>query len=330
MIGTISSAVLPNTDNLELNYYLFILTRVITGLTGGLLGGLVLSIIGDVIPIERRGRAMAAVTVSFSLAAILGMPIALTLVDTFDNNWHTPFYFVTCMALPFWLLAFWKIPSLQEHLKQRSANYNRTETIRLAFATREQRNALLFTVLLVFGQFTVISFMTPYLINNVGLKQADIKWIYLTGGCATVASGFFIGRLVDKVGRFRVFTIFASLSTIPVLINTHLTNAPLYVVLIIAAFFFIFISGRMIPANTITTSVVQPQHRGGFMSLNSAMMSLASGSSGLIAGSIISQETESSPLYNYEIVGYFAIASTLLSLLVVRTLKKIDTDKKVV
>jgi predicted MFS family arabinose efflux permease len=327
MIGTISSAVLPNTDNLELNYYLFILTRVITGLTGGLLGGLVLSIVGDVIPMERRGRAMAVVTISFSLAAILGMPVTLTLVDVFDNNWHVPFYFVSILALPFWILAFKKIPSMRGHLTKKKTGYDRFQTIQMAFTTREQRNALLFTVLLVLGQFTVISFMTPFLINNVGLMQTDIKWIYLTGGFATVISGFMIGRLVDKVGRFRVFTIFALLSIIPVFINTHLTPVPLYVVLIIAAFFFVFISGRMIPANTISSSIVEPQHRGGFMSLNSAMMSLASGTSGLIAGNIVSQETEHSPIMHYEIVGYVAIGSTLLSLLVVRVLKKISDEK---
>ncbi len=57
-IGTLSSAVVPNTAWPELNYLLFIGTRVLTGLTGGLLGGLVMSIVGDLIPLERRGRAM--------------------------------------------------------------------------------------------------------------------------------------------------------------------------------------------------------------------------------------------------------------------------------
>lgn len=333
IVGTLSSAILPNTDNTELNYYIFIFTRVITGLTGGLLGGLVLSIVGDTIPLERRGRAMAIVTMSFSLAAILGMPIALTLVDLFDNNWHVPFYGVSLLAIPFWVLAWRYMPSMKSHLKRRKTEYDRFETIRLAFTTREQRNALLLTVLLVLGQFTVISFMTPYLINNVGLDQKDIKWIYLTGGAATVLSGITIGKLVDRVGRFRIFTIFALLSTIPVFINTHLQPVPLYVVLVIAAFFFVFISGRSIPANTISSSVVRPEHRGGFMSLNSAMMSLASGSSSLIAGNIVSQETAGSPIKHYEVVGYIAIASTFLSLFVVRLLKKIakeNESKKIV
>jgi predicted MFS family arabinose efflux permease len=322
MIGTLSSAVLPNTESESLNYTLFILTRVITGLTGGLLGGLVMSIIGDAIPLERRGRAMGIVTMSFSLAAILGMPIALTLVDVFDNNWHVPFYGVTLLAIPIWITAWKQIPPMHDHLKNRTT-YDRTAAIRLAFTSREQRNALLFTVLLVLGQFTVISFMTPYYINNVGLSQSDIKWIYLVGGAATVMSGFFIGRMVDKVGRFRVFTIAALLSIIPVLVITNLPQVPLYVVLCIAGFFFVLVSGRMIPANTIATTVVNPQQRAGFMSLNSAMMSLASGSSGIISGAIISQINEDSPLMNFEWVGYLAAASTILSLVIVRVLKRL-------
>jgi len=66
MLGTLSSAVVPNTPDPDLNYYLFVGTRILTGLTGGLLGGLVMSIVGDLIPIERRGKAMGMVTLSFS------------------------------------------------------------------------------------------------------------------------------------------------------------------------------------------------------------------------------------------------------------------------
>lgn len=327
MLGTVSSALVPTTDSLELNYYLFIATRVLTGLTGGLLGGLVLSIVGDVIPIERRGRAMAVVTISFSAASILGVPLSLMLVDAFGNNWHVPFYGVSLFSLPIWMLCFRFIPSMKGHMEGRTKQPP-TETIRLAFTTREQRNALMFTVLLVLGQFTVISFMTPYMINNVGLEQSQIKYIYLTGGVCTVASGMLIGRMVDKVGRFRVFSIFALFSILSVAVNTHLGEVPLYVVLILTGFMFVFISGRMIPANTITSAVVNPQHRAGFMSLNSAMMSLASGSSSIIAGSIISRADEHSPLEHYDVVGYVAISATLLSLLVVRLLKRIAEERE--
>lgn len=327
IVGTLSSALLPNTDNQSLNYFLFIFTRVITGLTGGLMGGLVLAIVGDVVPFERRGRAMGIITIAFSLASVVGMPVALTLVDMFDNNWHVPFLGVSALSLPILLLGTKYIPNLTSHIQPKGIQIDRMETIRLAFTNREQRNALLFTILLILGQFTVVSFMTPFYINNVGLSQSDIKWVYLVGGAGTIISGRLIGKWVDTYGRFRVFTIAAWFSIVTIFIITHLPVVPLWVVLVMAGIFFVFISGRMIPANTITTTVVSPAHRGGFMSLNSSMMSLGSGSSGIIAGAIISQDHEHSPLQNFEVVGYVAITSTLIALLVVRLLKRLSNEK---
>lgn len=324
MLGTLSSALIPTTSNPELNYYLFISTRILTGITGGLLGGLVMSIVGDVIPLERRGKAMAIVTIAFSLASIIGIPISLALVDMFGGNWHAPFYGVSLLSVPIWLVALKYIPAMNAHIAAARGRKNRFETIRLAFTTPQQRSALLFTVLLVLGQFTVISFLTPFYVNNVGIQQIDLKYIYLCGGIASVFSGFMIGRWVDSLGRFRVFTIFALLSIIPVLIITNLPVVPLWVVLVIATFFFIFIGGRMIPANTITSAVVPPQHRAGFMSLNSACMSFAGGCSALIAGSLITQTDENSPIRGYEYVGYVAVAATFGSLLLIRALKKMD------
>ena len=324
MIGTMSSAIVPNTADPHLNYILFIGTRILTGLTGGLLGGLVMSIVGDVIPLERRGRAMGTITLAFSLASILGMPLTLTLVDFFKNNWHVPFYFVSALSLPIWIIAFRAIPPMNAHMLNRTGAYNRLDTIKAVFSTPQQRSALVFTMLLVLGQFTVISFLTPYNINNVGLQQNDVKYIYLVGGICTVASGMLVGKAVDKFGRFRMFTIFAFISIIPILVATNLPKIGLWVVLANAGLFFTVISGRMIPANTIITAVVDPKNRAGFMSLNSAAQSIASGSSAAIAGMIIYQADEHSPLENYNYVGYLAIAATMLALVVLRKLKKME------
>jgi predicted MFS family arabinose efflux permease len=324
MIGTMSSAIVPNTSDPHLNYILFIGTRILTGLTGGLLGGLVMSIVGDVIPLERRGRAMGTITLAFSLASILGMPLTLTLVDFFKNNWHVPFYLVSALSLPIWIIAFRAIPAMNAHMLNRTVAYNRLDTLKSVFSNPQQRSALVFTMLLVLGQFTVISFLTPYNINNVGLQQNDVKYIYLVGGICTVASGMLVGKAVDKFGRFRIFTIFAFISVIPILIATNLSHIGLWAVLANAGLFFSVISGRMIPANTIITAVVDPKNRAGFMSLNSAAQSIASGSSAAIAGMIIYQADEHSPLENYNYVGYLAIAATMLALVVLRKLKKME------
>jgi hypothetical protein len=62
------------------------------------------------------------------------------------------------------------------------------------------------------------------------------------------------------------------------------------------------------------------------MSLNSSAQSLASGTSAIIAGAIITQENEFSPLQNYHLVGYLAVSFTLISLLIVRRIKKLSAQ----
>jgi predicted MFS family arabinose efflux permease len=326
VIGTFSSAVVPNTSDPDLNYALFIGTRLLTGLFGGILGALVLSIVGDVFPLERRGKAMGIVSMSFALAAVIGVPLALELVNRFDGNWHLPFYLVAILGTFVVALVIFKVPSMRQHLDAQTDKPHPFETIRMAGKNINQLQALLFTVLLVLGQFTVIPFITPYMINNVGLTQDQIPLIYLVGGACTVFTSPLIGRLVDRFGRKMVFYVMASISIIPLLLITHLWPISIYLVLTISGIFFISISGRMIPANTLLTAVVRPQNRGGFMSLKSSVTSLASGSASLIAGSIVVQSEGGGPIENYNIVGYVAVAFTIIALLLARKLREVTIE----
>jgi MFS family permease len=83
------------------------------------------------------------------------------------------------------------------------------------------------------------------------------------------------------------------------------------------------VTGRMIPANTIVSGVVNPKHRAGFMSLNSAAQSTASGISAALAGSIITQANANAPLENYHIVGYVAMCFTLMAFFIMLRLKNL-------
>lgn len=314
VIGTLSSAIIPTTDIEVLNYFLFIATRVLTGLFGGIIGALVLAIIGDVFTLEKRGRAMGIVMTAFSLAAVLGVPIALQLVNWFDGNWHMPFLMVGAVGIPIIALVFFKVDSMRKHIEVRDLKPHPYQTIKRAIGSANQQQALLFTVLLVLGQFTVIPFVTPYMINNVGLTQEQIPLIYLIGGACTSLSSPLVGRLVDKFGRKKVFYGMAGFSTIPLILITNLWPMPIALVLTVTAIFFIGISGRMIPANTLMTAVVKTENRGGFMSLNSSVSSLAAGGASVIAGSIIVQAEDHAPLENYNWVGYLAVFCTLIAI----------------
>src|SRR5579871_3925366 len=57
------------------SYILLLASRALAGAFGGVVGAVILSIVGDVIPMERRGAAMGLVMSAFSISSIVGVPM---------------------------------------------------------------------------------------------------------------------------------------------------------------------------------------------------------------------------------------------------------------
>jgi predicted MFS family arabinose efflux permease len=90
------------------------LARVASGFFGGVLMALSQTIVAEVIPFERRGRAMGVVMTSFSVATVAGVPMSLFLASHF--NWHAPFLAIALMVSVCALGAAKTLPSLKGHL----------------------------------------------------------------------------------------------------------------------------------------------------------------------------------------------------------------------
>ena len=73
-------------------YETLLLARVSAGIFGGVLSALSQTIVGDVIPFERRGHAMGIVMTSFSVSTVAGVPLGLFLAAHF--GWHIPFLLI--------------------------------------------------------------------------------------------------------------------------------------------------------------------------------------------------------------------------------------------
>ncbi|MEQ8520162.1 MAG: MFS transporter [Cytophagales bacterium] len=314
IVGTIACAFSPN-------YLILLMCRSLTGAFGGILGALVLSIVGDAIPHERRGAAIGTVMAAFSAASVFGVPFGLYLASIF--NWHSPFIFLGIAGVLIWILLFRIMPVMRDHLEERSERKGPL-TIILDFAKdKNVINALLFTICLIMGQFSVIPFISPYMVKNVGFTEIQLSYIYLIGGGLTFFSSPLIGKLADRYGKINVFTTFGVLAVIPILFTTHLPPVSIFLALLVTSSFFVIVSGRMIPATTMVTSVVLPRKRGSFMSLRTAVLQMTSGTASLIAGLIII-ESESGELLNYDYVGYFAVFFSLIALYFGRKLKVAD------
>ncbi len=309
-LGTLSVA-LANT------YLQLVAARIFTGVFGGLISALVLSIVSDLFNFKERGKAMGIVSAAFAAASVVGVPFGLFLAGKLE--WHSPFIFLGSLGLLIGILAFITFPTMTEHRGENSKS-NPIQVLSNILGDRNQVLALSMSMIIILGQFLVIPFIAPYMIRNVGFTEDTIALLYMFGGGAVVFTGPQIGKLTDRIGAKKVFTLFLLLSAIPVLLFTNLPPVPMYIALLVTTVMFIFINGRVIPMQTLTTAVVRPETRGSFMSVKSSMQQLGAATASLISGAII-VEGENNTLQNYPYVGLLAVGVGLLSLFIVPHLK---------
>lgn len=290
------------------SYTTLLVARGLAGAFGGVMGAMVQTMVGDLIPFERRARASSVVMSAFSVSTIAGVPLSLWLANQFD--WRAPFMLVATLTLLFGGIGLAVLPELRQHIHQRAHPFS------ALFAVLRDANhlrALLFSGLIIFSGFTVIPYITVYAVSNIGIPQAHIPLIYLAGGLATLFSARWIGRRADRVGKTIVYRQVAMLAFVPLLLITHITHATLAGWLVCTTIFFVMVSGRMIPAMAIITSAAEPKLRGTFMSLNAFMQQLASGLASTLAGFIVSQNA-SGQIVGYDHVGYVALLANLLAI----------------
>ena len=79
----------------------------------------------------------------------------------------------------------------------------------------------------------------------------------------------------------------------------------------------------------MTSSVVLPQQRGGFMSINSSVQLLAQAVATYSAGLVI-QKGVGGQLLHYNYVGYIAMGMLLAAVFIARTVKPVEMEKEVV
>ncbi len=316
-LGTFACALAPS-------FGILLAARSLAGAFGGILGALVLSIVSDAIPLERRASGMGIVMASFSVASVFGVPFGLFLAS--KSSWHAPFLFLGVLAVIIFGLMIFFIPPLRAHLDSGNGKKKPLEILIQIFGQRNTRLGLTFASVLMLGHFTTVPFLAAYMVGNVGFSNSDLSYIYLVGGALTIFFSPWVGRMADKHGRLKIFTIFGSLVIIPIVVITNMPPAPLWVALIATGVFFIFSNGRMVPSTTMETAIIRPENRGSYMSIRSSVQQLTSGLASFIAGTIILETpsafgTNTKALVNYEYVGLIAVFFSLVSLWIARKLQ---------
>ncbi|HEX7907886.1 MAG TPA: MFS transporter [Paraburkholderia sp.] len=295
------------------SFPLLLAARAFAGITGGVLGSVIMAIVGDVVPVQRRGAATGTIMTAFSLAAIAGVPAGVMLGAHF--GWAAPFFMLVVLSLIVWLTGRQLVPSLAEHLSRRPPPLAEVlpDLWRLLSNPRHL-NAFALTFTMMIAHMLVIPFISPMLVANHGVAPAQLSWLYMAGGAATFFTSRRVGKLADRFGTRRVFRIAAVLAFVPVLMMTHLPNLPFYALVMFFPFFMVLLSSRMVPLQALLTTVPEPARRGAFLSANSALQALGTGSGAWLGGLMLGT-SPAGQIVGYGTVGWVSVAVSLAGVL---------------
>lgn len=304
---------------LTTDFHTLMISRAVTGFFGGLINALCLTIVGDLVPMERRGFAMGKLMTAFSFAAIMGVPAGLMLSHLW--GYSAPFLAIAggaSMAVAFaWLF----LPPIRGHLHN-PQHVTLKEILSIAFES-EHLKAFIFVALMMMAQFSIIPYISTAMVLNAQLPEAQLPTVYFIGGLMTVVTTPLFGRLGDRLGKKLVYKVLAVLFIIPVVWVTNLNEAhgaTIPIILCATTLFFVIISGRASPAQALISAVPPASQRGRFMSLSAAVQQASIGIATWISGLIITTQANGQ-LLHYDIAGYVACGISLLSIVILDRLK---------
>ena len=304
-------------------YEALVAARIITGLFGGVIGSISMAIITDIFSLEQRGRVMGIVQMGLGASQVLGIPISLYLANVW--GWQSPFLMIVGLSTLLAIVIMQAMKPVTKHLELQN-DRNAISHLWHTVAKRHYRIGFLATALLSIGRFMMMPFGSVFAINNLKVTPYQLPLLFMVSGVGSLIIMPLVGRLSDKVNKFKLFTIASVWMVFMVLIYTNLAAVPFWMVIVLNVSMMMGIMGRMIPAMTLTTAIPVMQDRGAFMSINSSLQQIAGGVAAFVAGLIVVQKDNTSPLEHYDILGLVAAFISLLCIVMVYRVSKLAKE----
>ncbi|WP_111979378.1 MFS transporter [Algibacillus agarilyticus] len=279
------------------SFSLLFVLRCLAGLISAPLAAILLSFIISNFSVADRGKAMAKMALSFSLSAIIGVPLGLELA--YILGWRLAF---VVMAVPLLLMAFasWFVlpqnnPSSVAHSQRDSdgRSDNRSESQSpghpFSFALLKQQPTLLIGLLLMatttFSVFLFIPHLSSIFQFNYGLAREDIGQLYLLGGLVTIVVTQVFGAFIAQLNlNFVSWTL--AIATIVVLF-LGFSSTPWLPVFMVFILFMSLNSLRNLMVQYIVSKIPQPAARTGYMSALVSVRNIFTGLASVVSSFIL-------------------------------------------
>lgn len=151
--------------------------------------------VGLLVPPHRRGQAITMVFLGWSVASVLGMPLAAWVGGHF--GWRTAFAAVAVLSLA---SAAWVWRAMPDGV--RPPALSRTDWAR-TLGSPVIMTCVAVTVLYSAGQFVLFSYFAPYYKARIGITPDQLSLLFLSFGLFGFVGNLLMSRHIDRIGPAR-------------------------------------------------------------------------------------------------------------------------------
>lgn len=297
--------------SLSLNIGMLILFRFLAGLASGPCSAMLITIIIELVPLEKRGRALGTVMSSFGLGTVLGVPFCIYLSSV--ANWRVSLTAAACFGF---IIAFCinKIfPNMTQHI-----NNIQLEVTEKIYLKPTNLYSWILAFLSMMSAGLILQIIGTLMIANHDISDKALGLYYLIGGIASIALAKLCGYSIDKFGTSKVLNIFSSIWILAILglfiLQIKTTPIVLFTTLMGTA------PAIGVVIQRIASNIPKAKERGLFFAIFNTFINLGATGAGLLI-SIFIQEQTNKQILGTGTVGVISILLSLLVLLVVYLFK---------
>jgi predicted MFS family arabinose efflux permease len=166
--------------------------------------------VGLLVPPEQRGRAITFIFVGWSVASVLGMPLAAFIGGTL--GWRSAFVAVGLLGL---VSAYWVWRSMPDGIKPPALSL---QAWKQTFGSRALMLCVSVTVLYAAGQFVVFSYFAPYYKHKLSITPGELSLLFMWFGAFGFLGNVVMSRYIDRVGAHRSVMIGIALMAFTLLV----------------------------------------------------------------------------------------------------------------
>ena len=166
--------------------------------------------VGLLVPPEQRGRAITFIFLGWSVASVLGMPIAAFVGGTL--GWRAAFGVVALLSAS---SAVWVWRAMPDGVKPPAlsiAAWGET------FRSKALMTTVLVTVLYAAGQFVLFSYFAPYFKAKLDITPAALSLFFMWFGAFGLLGNMLMARHIDRLGASRAVMIGIGLMALSMLL----------------------------------------------------------------------------------------------------------------